>query len=64
VEDSSEHCNEPLGSIKCLGSNRVTVQLMTFQECLSSMKVVNWLVGTFCFREPTDVAVHRDVFFS
>jgi hypothetical protein len=38
VEGSCELCNEPSGSMKCLGSSRIAGQLAAFQERLSSMK--------------------------
>jgi hypothetical protein len=48
VEGSCEHRNEPLGSIKMQGSSRVAAQLETFQEGLSSLKLVNFYTVSSC----------------
>jgi hypothetical protein len=40
VEDSCEHSNEPLGTIKCWGITRVAAQMVDSRELLSSKKLV------------------------
>jgi hypothetical protein len=39
VEGSCEHCNEPLGFIKCWGNYSVAERLSAFQEGFSTIEL-------------------------